>query len=379
MKSVVTLYRQIYDKLLEDITNGTYDNGKQLPTEAEVAKQYFVSRITSKKALTQLAEDGVIVRIPGRGSFVKKDFSAPIPLPRPTKESDIPVIALVMGGYSSSFGLDLLNGALDTAEELGVHLIVKNTLNDQSRESRILKSLMDSGVAGIIIQPAHGELYNEVILRAVYSKYPIVMIDRSMVGIDVPFIGVDNVNLSRHAVTKLIDSGHRNICLLALEDDHSSSLKERMQGFLEAFADSRLAVKRDLWLTRMNAMAKSMGVDANDSAAHETYMNIIADHFSRHPEITAVFGTEYIVAKAAWDAARRIGKRVPEDISIASFDFDSGYLGRHLLSHVKQPQVSIGKCAVRVMNDILNGKAPDNRCFLLEGEWIEGNSIASPQ
>jgi hypothetical protein len=31
------------------------------------------------------------------------------------------------------------------------------------------------------------------------------------------------------------------------------------------------------------------------------------------------------------------------------------------------------------MNDILNGKAPDNRCFLLEGEWIEGNSIAPPQ
>ena len=377
MKSGEALYLQIYAKLLADIKSGIYADGKPLPTEAEAAGQYLVSRITSKKALTKLAEDGVIVRIPGRGSFVKKDYALPDFAPH--KEAGPKVVALLMTGYSYSFGLDVLDAALAKAEELGIHLILKNTFSDQKRESVMLKSLIASNVAGIIVQPAHGELYNEVLLSAVYSKFPIVMLDRSMPGIDVPFVGVDNAKLSREAVCKLISAGHRNISLLVLEDDRSSSLKERMQGFLEAFADSRLAVKKDLWLTSINDLVNFKELCLNDRNAHEKYVNVIAEHLLKHPEITAIFGTEYNVAKAAWDAVRRIGKRVPEDISIVSFDFDSGYVGLHLLSHIRQPQESIGACAVEVIHDIMNGRSPERRSFLLEGEWVEGTTIAPPK
>ncbi len=377
MKSGEALYLQIYAKLLADIKSGIYADGKPLPTEAEAAQQYLVSRITSKKALTKLAEDGVIVRIPGRGSFVKKDYT----LPDFTSPKDIgpKVVALLMTGYSYSFGLEVLDAALERAEELGIHLILKNTRSNQRRESVMLKSLIESNVAGIIVQPAHGELYNEVILNAVYSKFPIVMLDRSMSGIDVPFVGVDNVKLSREAVSKLIDAGHRNISLLALEDDRSSSLKERMQGFLEAFADSRQAVQKDLWLTSINDLVNYNELELNERTAHEKYVSVIAEHLKLHPEITAIFGTEYNVAKAAWDAVRKIGKRVPEDISIVSFDFDSGYIGLHLLSHIRQPQKSIGACAVEVINDIIHGRMPERRSFLLEGEWVEGMTIAPPK
>ncbi len=376
MKSSATLYQQIYDDLREDIASGKYEDGGRLPTEAELAKQYFVSRITSKKALTKLAEDGMILRIPGRGSFVKQN--CPIPAAVPGRATGKPIVALVMGGYDSSFGLEIVQGALDVAEELGMHLILKDTQNEQKRESAILRSLMASGVAGIIVQPAHGELYSEAILNTVYSKFPVVMIDRYMAGIDVPFIGVDNTGLGRQAVSKLIGMGHRNISLLALEDDHASSLKERMQGFIEAFADSQLAVRKDLWLTRINDSARAKGIDHNELAAHETYVDAITEHLREHPDITAIFGTEYRASKAAWDAARRLGKRVPEDISIVSFDFDPGYLGLHVLAHVKQPQRGIGACAVRVISDILEGKAQNSRCFFLEGAWVEGDTIAPP-
>jgi len=376
MKSGTTLYNRIYEDLRADIASGAYGDGGRLPTEAELAKRYFVSRITSKKALTRLAEDGLILRIPGRGSFVKQN--CPIPAAVPTHAAGRPLVALVMGGYDSSFGLEIVQGALEAAEELSMHLILKDTWNEQAREAAILKSLLMSGVAGIIAQPAHGALYSEAILNAVYSKFPVVMIDRYMTGIDVPFVGVDNTALGRLAVSKLTGLGHRNIALVALEDDHASSLKERMQGFIEAFADSHLAVRKDLWLTRLNDIVREKGIGRNEPAAHEAYVDAIAAHLRLHPEITAVFGTEYRASKAAWDAARRLGKRVPEDISIVSFDFDPGYLGLHVLSHVRQPQRAIGKCAVRVISDILSGAAPENRCSFLEGAWVEGDTIAPP-
>ena len=47
MKTGDTLYQHIYDKLMEDIANGIYADGRQLPTEMELAKTFFVSRITS--------------------------------------------------------------------------------------------------------------------------------------------------------------------------------------------------------------------------------------------------------------------------------------------------------------------------------------------
>ncbi len=66
------LYKQILDDLVEDIINGTYKENDQLPTELELSEKYNVSRITSKRALTELETIGLISRTRGKGSFVKK-------------------------------------------------------------------------------------------------------------------------------------------------------------------------------------------------------------------------------------------------------------------------------------------------------------------
>lgn len=67
------LYKQILDDLVEDIINGTYKENDQLPTELELSEKYNVSRITSKRALTELETIGLISRTRGKGSFVKKE------------------------------------------------------------------------------------------------------------------------------------------------------------------------------------------------------------------------------------------------------------------------------------------------------------------
>lgn len=168
------------------------------------------------------------MRIPGRGTYLKKD--AALPPSSPLHGRHMPLIALVMGGYSASFGLDIINGAVQKAQDLRMNLIVRITNNSQQQEADTLRSLMAAGVEGIILQPAHGELYSEVILEALHQKCPIVMLDRVLHGLDIPYVGVDNRALARMAVLRLIEAGHRRIALLALEDETSSSLRERMQG-----------------------------------------------------------------------------------------------------------------------------------------------------
>lgn len=64
------LYQKIYNDLLQGIRSQKYPPGSRLPSEKELAEQYGVSRITSKKALEMLADRNLITRRPGKGSYV---------------------------------------------------------------------------------------------------------------------------------------------------------------------------------------------------------------------------------------------------------------------------------------------------------------------
>lgn len=151
-----------------------------------------------------------------------------------------------------------------------------------------------------------------------------------------------------------------------------------MSGFVDAYMDQHLAVNKDLWLTNMSDIFDQPSDTLNACETHERYVTLIQEHLRAHPEITAIFGTEYRVSKAAWDALRHMGKRVPHDVSLVSFDMDSSYVGCHTMSYIKQPQQEMGKRAVQMLTDILAGKTISEPCCLLQGRWVDGGTIAPP-
>lgn len=66
----IPLYYQLENLLREKIMSGKFVEGDRLPTECELIQQYGVSRITVRQALTALADEGLIERRQGRGTFV---------------------------------------------------------------------------------------------------------------------------------------------------------------------------------------------------------------------------------------------------------------------------------------------------------------------
>ena len=75
-KSPVPLYYRLYAILRERITNGVNPVGSILPTEAEITETFNVSRITAKRALDELAAEGLVERTRGRGTTVTSRASA---------------------------------------------------------------------------------------------------------------------------------------------------------------------------------------------------------------------------------------------------------------------------------------------------------------
>ena len=70
MASPLARYRQIADELTSAIKNGLLKPGETLPIEPDLAKQFAVSRMTLRKAVDQLVEEGLVKRQQGSGTFV---------------------------------------------------------------------------------------------------------------------------------------------------------------------------------------------------------------------------------------------------------------------------------------------------------------------
>jgi GntR family transcriptional regulator, frlABCD operon transcriptional regulator len=69
--SPVFLYDQVKAEIVEMINKGEWVPGKKLPNEKELGKLFNASRITIRRALKELANEGVIEILHGKGTFVK--------------------------------------------------------------------------------------------------------------------------------------------------------------------------------------------------------------------------------------------------------------------------------------------------------------------
>jgi GntR family transcriptional regulator, frlABCD operon transcriptional regulator len=64
------LYEQLKQMIVSDIVSGKYKHGERLPSELALAERYGISRITVRRALSELASDGYLSSQQGRGTFV---------------------------------------------------------------------------------------------------------------------------------------------------------------------------------------------------------------------------------------------------------------------------------------------------------------------
>ena len=83
----IPLYFQLKTLLLEEILRGQYGPDERLPTEHELCERYGISRTPVTRALSELAEEGVILRRRRRGTFVNPHW-----LRRPPEQPEVRVI-----------------------------------------------------------------------------------------------------------------------------------------------------------------------------------------------------------------------------------------------------------------------------------------------
>ncbi len=94
----VSLYRQLDALLRERILEGGFGPGSRLPSEPGLCAFYGVSRATVRQALDRLERDGLVERVHGRGTFLRRPRGAEPPRRRRTAWAELIDAAAAAGG-----------------------------------------------------------------------------------------------------------------------------------------------------------------------------------------------------------------------------------------------------------------------------------------
>lgn len=75
-ESSLPLYLQLKQNIKDGMNSGEYPPGSKLPNEVELCEMFGISRITVRRAIQELAEEGFLDRKQGKGTFVKRNKMA---------------------------------------------------------------------------------------------------------------------------------------------------------------------------------------------------------------------------------------------------------------------------------------------------------------
>ena len=354
-KATNSLYMQIYLDVRNDILAGMYDNNQKLPTESDLAKKYFVSRITSKKAMNMLADENIIIRVKGRGSYVAPHLCRE---KLKSKDGEKKVIGIILSDVSNSFGQGILLRIEKECREHGYLCLFFRSDGDQDVEQQTINSMIECGVSGIIIIPVHGVYYNPTILRLVLDGFPIVVVDRDLRGIPTNFVGTDNVAAAKALMDYLIELGHTKISIYSLNTQKTSSLEDRMEGARQSMEEHGISIPPHYFFTEICSALPGNYTQENAAKDHLA----IKAHLKNNPEITAIFAMEYQVAVMVKMAAKELG--ILQNMVITCFDsprqdkrFAFYNEPAYEFAHIRQDEDRIGEEAFRLLLSIMSTTA----------------------
>jgi DNA-binding LacI/PurR family transcriptional regulator len=362
MKKALPEYKRIYSDINGAILSGLYKPGEQLPTEMELCKKYGVSRITIQKALKDLVDSEVITRTIGKGTFVNADRKSP------TRNN---VIGVLLCNISASFGTELLKSIEKNARINGYSIVFKNSDFSKSLEMEAIKEFLAMDVAGIILQPTHGEVINPAISEVILSNKPLILVDRNLSGISVPFVGSDNYMATKKVMNYLFQKGHRNISFMCSAPEKVSSIEERVEAFSSSFRDAAIPFK-DYFVYRDITFTLSL-IDIERKMKEEE--SRIKDYILSHPDITCIFTLEYSICLLVRKVLSDLGSEYQKKISLVTFDYVNDPHMRSDVAYIKQYEDEIGFQAVRLLLSAFRGSSEATSIYL-PTEFVNPSLIA---
>jgi GntR family transcriptional regulator of arabinose operon len=369
----IPLHVQLLNQLRHFILSGQWAPGSRIPSEPELRNRLNISRSTIRQALANAEAEGLITRVPGKGTFVAAVAS---------DARNRRLIGYITGNCSGPMQSRILSGAERVAAARGYRIIFGNSNGDTNEESRLLDQLVhEDKVVGIIIWPVlRDKESGRVFQLARAGMIPVVAVDRTYTGLQCDFVSSDNYAGGYAAVEHLLGQGHRRIVFLSQPILRLITVSERFRGYQDAMCDGGLT-PLEPWLVGSSAKELDIrGAAEGIQDAHGHEIAEIVEHLGCPSLPTAIVAINDTMAIQAMTAARSLGMAVPEDLSVVGFD-DISVVNALLdtpLTTVAQDPYTMGKRATELLIERIEGYSGSPRQEFLPTELRVRASTTPP-
>lgn len=238
--------------------------------------------------------------------------------------------------------VQIILGAQDAAWEQGKLLLTVNTGGNEAIKDAAVRIMLEHQVESIIYATMFHRVANP---PAMLRGLPCVLLDCFAQDRSWPSVVPNEVQGGRTATEALIQKGHRRIGFINNVDTIPATFG-RLAGYREALASHGLAFDESLIRRALS--------DSNGGYDGAVSLMQLPD------PPTAIFCFNDRMAIGAYDALRKAGSSIPDDVAIIGFD-DEELISAHLyppLTTVRLPHYEMGEWAVNFLSDHGDGPLP---------------------
>ncbi|MEV5309722.1 MULTISPECIES: LacI family DNA-binding transcriptional regulator [unclassified Streptomyces] len=307
----------------------------QTATLAEIAREAGVSAPTVSKVLNGRADVA-----PATRNRVEELLRTHGYRRRRAEATRSPLIDLVFHELESAWALEVIRGVENVARDAGLSVVLSESAGRLSPGRTWADQVAARRPHGVILVLSELDESQRALLTS--RSIPFVVMDPAGdPGSDVPSIGATNWQGGLAATRHLVDLGHRRIGAISGPSRMMCS-RARIDGYRAALETAGVPVDPSLI--------------KDGDFHHESGYRLGLELLRRPDRPTAVFAGNDLQALGLYEAARELGLRVPEDLSVVGFDDlpVARWVGPPLTT-VRQPLTEMAEAAARLVLELGRG------------------------
>lgn len=231
-----------------------------------------------------------------------------------TGEEGLPLIAVFTPTLFNPYYIQLLQTIECNAREKGYKVIFCNTARIREQENYYLDLCGRSRVSGIIFTfvPSFPKRVEQLAL-----SIPVILIGEKEASMTLPSLELNNVHAATVVADHLLELGHRSFAIISSPRNHWTLARaQRVQGIRDRLEHSGYACQ--LFIQEADEFQEN----DEDEAPYEYSVgySLTLKLMGEHPEVTALVGTNDMIALGILAALEQLHIHVPEQVSVCGFD-----------------------------------------------------------
>lgn len=272
-----TIYKEIRKYLLDLIAKNQTTPNFLLPSEAQLSIRFKCSRLPAKRALNELEQENIIVRIPGRGSLIKNSSTYENLYSKRN-------ICLILPSPHGAFWRDILTGVSEELQQKKAGLFCFFSDDQSANEDFLVDSIFGKMFDALLISPAVHEISNPALEKKIIQKYPLMFVARSPFKIPASCVCCQDKQVIQVALRYLEGQGHTQIGLITEQTEVEDNYRDR----IFAYQNARRELKEPERLCVL-PVNNSVDWDANISSTVDAFL-------AQNRDMTALIATGACVA-----------------------------------------------------------------------------------